>query len=223
MRMKANNTKLKVFAMALVLLAGVPYAKADSTLHVGTGLGTACQAGCAGDPNLIDAENFDLAQVSNGSNAGIASLFLVLAVPNGPANITINGSTGTAVGFDSTTDIYNFLSLNGYAAAASLGVLGDNLGNLEGNDSSKLGITATGYEIYVFSVGSIVNGGYVGLSGTGVPLGTYAFGLGVEDNGHSAGTPFTEAGLHVPEPSSLMLLIAGMVALVGAMLLKAKA
>ena len=215
--------KLKVFAMALLLLAAVSCAKADSTLHVGTGLGTMCQAGCMGDPNLIDAANFDLAQVSNGSNAGIASLFLVLAVPNGTANITINGSTGTAVGFDSTTDIYNFLSLHGYTAAGSLGVLGDKLGNLEGADSSKLGITATGYEIYVFSVGGIANGGYVGLSGSGVPLGTYAFGLGVEGNGNSAGTPFTEAGLNVPEPSSLMLLMVGMIALVGGMLLKTKA
>lgn len=188
---------------------------ADSTVHVGTGVGTTCQAGCAGDPNLISASSFDLAQVSNGANAGISSLYLILAVPNDTTalNITINGSTGTFVGFDNTTDIYNYLGT--FQGANTLGVLGELLSSLEGADSSILGITATGYGIYTFSVGSISPGGFVSIDGVNIPIGTFALGLGIQDNGNTVGTAFTESGLNVPEPSSLAMLGAGLLSLAG--------
>jgi hypothetical protein len=196
---------------------------ADSTLHIGTGVGTACQSGCAGDPNLIGTgSNFDIAQVSEGANAGIGSLFLVLAVPNNISAPTISGSTGTFVGVDSTTDIYNFLGTNGNLAnALSLGVLGENLTNLEGADSSVDGITATSYGIYTFPVGSISPSGFVTINGTSIPLGTFALGLGIQGNGKTDGTPFTEAGLTTtgqvttPEPGSLALLGTGLLSLAG--------
>lgn len=204
-----------VLGLAAVALFLCSPAWADTTLHIGTGVGTTCQSGCAGHPNLISGESFDIAQVSNGTNAPISSLYLVLAVPNDTSalGITINGSTGAFVGFDNTTDIYNYLGT--FQGANTLGVLGDNLVNLEGADSSILGITATGYGIYTFSVGSISPGGFVSIAGGGIPLGTFAFGLGIESNGNTAGTAITEAGLNVPEPSSLALLGAGLLSLFG--------
>ena len=207
--------KLVLGLVAIILFACTP-AWADTTLHIGTGIGTACQSGCAGHPNLISADGFDMAQVSNGTNAGISSVFLILAVPNDTtfnSSILINGSAGNFVGFDNTTDIYNFLGT--FQNANSLGTLGDTLGNLEGADSNILGITATGYGIYTFSLGSIPAGGFVALDGTGVPLGTFAFGLGIQDNGKTDGTAITESGLNVPEPSSLLLLTAGLFSLAG--------
>ena len=211
------STKLRlVLGLAAIILFACTPAWADTTLHIGTGNGTACQSGCAGHPNLISADGFDMAQVSNGTNSNIASAFLVLAVPNDTtfsASILINGSAGSFVGFDNTTDIYNFLGT--FQGANNLGVLGNTLGNLQGADSSILGITASGFGIYTFSLGSIPAGGFIALDGTGVPLGTFAFGLGIQANGNTDGTAFTESGLNVPEPSSLALLTAGLFSLAG--------
>ena len=211
-----SKTIKLVLGLAVIILFACTPAWADTTLHIGTGIGTTCQSGCAGHPNLISAEGFDIAQVSNGTNSGISSLFLVLAVPNDPTannSIMINGSSGTFVGFDNSTDVYNFLGT--FQGANNLGVLGDTLGNLQGADSSILGITATGFGIYTFSLGSIPAGGFVALDGSGVPVGTFAFGLGIQANGNTDGTAFTESGLNVPEPSSLALLTAGLFSLAG--------
>ncbi len=57
--------------LAVALLCGSPV-WADSTLHIGTRTGTACQAGCAGDPNLIDGGgSFDIAQMGTQQNGKV--------------------------------------------------------------------------------------------------------------------------------------------------------
>jgi hypothetical protein len=210
--------------LAVAVFCGSPV-WADSTLHIGTGIGTQCQSGCAGDPNLIDGgTNFDIAQVSEGKNAGISTLFLVLAVPN-DNNISapvVNGITGTFETFENT-DVYG--SLGTFSGANNLGVLGENFTNFTTADCTfdKICSGITGYGIYVFNVGSISKSGFVGLTSAGLPLGTFALGLGIEGNGNTAGTPFTEAGLSTgphgpvstPEPGSLALLGAGLLSMAG--------
>jgi PEP-CTERM motif len=206
--------KLSLLGLLAVALCCAGPAMADSTLHVGTGTGTSCASGCAGDPNLIgNGSVFDLAQVSEGTNAGISSLTLILAVPNDETamSILINGSGGTFEGFDSSEDIYAFLGTKVNSSS--------NFPNLEGADLAIDGITATGYGIYEFSVGSISPSGFVELMGTDIPLGTFALGLGAEGNDKVDGTAFTEAGLtttgstSMPEPSSLMMLATGLLGL----------
>jgi PEP-CTERM motif len=60
-----------VLAFLAVGLFCCTSASADSTLHIGTGTGTVCQSGCAGDANLIGTGGtFDTAQVSIGKGAG---------------------------------------------------------------------------------------------------------------------------------------------------------
>ena len=217
---------LVVAILAVALFFGSPV-WADSTLHIGTGIGTTCQAGCAGDPNLIGTGgNFDIAQVSESGNAGIASTFLILAVPNDTTalNITVNGSTGSFVGTftSSSKGIYEFLGAKGFDVPK--GVLGDNFGNLMTADSTVDGVAVASnseYGVYVFSVGSVAKSGFIGLDGVNIPLGTYAFGLGDEAGGADAGTPFTEAGLTTtgrvttPEPGSLALLGTGLLSMAG--------
>lgn len=65
-----------------------------STLHVGAGVGTACQTGCAGDPNKIGpGGTLDIFQESSAPAAVDAPILLILSVPNDTVN-----NTGTYFG-----------------------------------------------------------------------------------------------------------------------------
>jgi len=223
---------------AIVLLCCGP-ARADSTLYIGTGAGTSCQSGCTSAPNLINGSSFDIFQGApppqySLTQNPIDNLLVILAVPNDspPPNITLNGSTGTFLGFDNSTDLYSFVpSLYGptsqppgfctqttafSAECSALGPLPSNsLAELEAADLALDGITANGYGIYEFSVGPSSPGSIIQINGVNVPLGTFAFGYGYEENGFEDGTPFAQAGITTPEPGSLILLGSALLSMAG--------
>jgi hypothetical protein len=65
-----------------------------STLHVGTGQGTSCAQGCAGDPNLLGgASTFDLYQTSGGGGSLLNQpVLLILAQPHGTTAGSVGGT-----------------------------------------------------------------------------------------------------------------------------------
>jgi hypothetical protein len=220
--MRAKYLLAVAVAVVTVMFCGTP-AWADSTLHIGTGIGTVCQAGCAGDPNLIGSGSvFDVAQVSEGANSNIGDLWVVLAVPNDStaiSGLTLNGLTGTFEGLDTTTDIYSFLG-SPYSTLNN----SNNLPNLEGADSAHDGITATGYGVYLFNLGEGLSAsGFDAVDGVDIPTGTFAVAAGYDQQGKLDGTPFTEAGLTTgpggpvttPEPGGLVLLGIGLLSVGG--------
>jgi PEP-CTERM motif len=75
---------------SLLVSAGLtsPVARADSTLHVGTGAGTACATGCAGDPNLLgSATSVSIYQNSGGPPTLAEPVLVIVGVPNDITNL----------------------------------------------------------------------------------------------------------------------------------------
>ena len=231
--------KLLLLALGLVVVMflGSASLKADSTLHIGPGAGTACATGCAGEPNLITGDTLDIYQTSGGANAAIPpAQLLILGVPNDTTNLfatdpitgvtyinpypggaTTSGTSLSAKFFNTMTagqNVYDFLNLTGNNS--------NSFTNWSAADSAVNGITATNFGIYELSL----SGGTLGAKGLidimfasgALPLGTFAVAYGANGQ-HTFSTPFTEAGLtttttNVPEPGTLLLLGTGVLALV---------
>src|SRR5205807_2726586 len=161
--------------LATLLFATTVFGQAllddPATLHTGPGAGTACATGCAGDPNLISGNTVDLYQESNGAGTLNVPFLLILGVPNATnpnlfSNNSITGvssvnaypggtnGTGSATylgyqGNMTSGDVYHqsFFSPPGSGIDAS-----NSFTNWSAADKAKLGITASGFGIYVFQV-----------------------------------------------------------------------
>lgn len=105
------DRKVLIAAVAILILACGRTAFADGTtsitdpadLHVGTGAGTSCATGCAGDPNTITAANFDIYYNpnTNSSQAPIGTPFyLILAIPVYTGSISTNSINSPAGFYD---------------------------------------------------------------------------------------------------------------------------
>jgi PEP-CTERM motif-containing protein len=120
-----NRNSVAAGLALLAVLAGSAAAQIvdPSTLHLGTGQGTACAQGCKGDPNMLGgASTFDLYQTSGGGGALLNQpVLLILAQPHGTAAGTVGGTaqlflpynavTSTSVTVTSTLDAFG---LGGY-------------------------------------------------------------------------------------------------------------
>ena len=190
--------------VGLVLMCGVP-ATADS-------IQLSCLACTPGGTSLVSAPgnstsiSFNFIDVSSQTPMGNA--FVVILVPTGSTPPTLRGGTlvGSPLSFTSgslgTLLGQNFTSYN--------------LSNFQ-SASSQVGVNPTGYTVYEFSVGNNVtlgpNGaGINGLVASGVAQGGVIIGF-LDPSNTTYQTPLSESITVAPEPASLTLLGAGLLAL----------
>ncbi len=204
--------KIRLVLMAAVatLLAVwcAPPAMADS-------IQLQCGSCTLGSTSLISSGTnvqFSFVDVSNsGSITGNA--FIAILVPTGGAAPSFTGGTleGTGVSFTSG-DLGGLLGESFMAYTLS---------NFK-SASAQVGITPTGYTVYEYSLGTGVTLGPGGAGITGLtataPQGSVIVGFIETPNG-TYQTPLTES-ITVPEPSSLGLLVVGLVGLLGVSMLR---
>lgn len=221
--------RYRLMFLAGVLGVTVPlmYGQTDpATLHMGTGAGTSCATGCAGDPNTFAGSTLDIYQNASGANAiSSGNLLLIMAVPTGSAapsitsetdydpytGSTTGGTTGSATLLATKTnwntnsaELYTFMGLSGGDNSNSF----KNVSGAESTDNPSLG-TVTSFTVYEYQINSELDANGLANIGGSFALGTYAIAYGCQGTATFSGsvetcsgdpnpydTPFTEGDLN---------------------------
>ncbi|WP_298207237.1 hypothetical protein [Ferrovum sp.] len=227
-----------LLSLLLLSLASI-VARADATLHIGSGYGTSCATGgCpiyGTEVNNINAV-LDIYQNAASAPALNSPVYLILGVANTTAassvieNSVLNASlidtsghsTSVLTTFDTyagamySSDVYSFLKFPGANKSNSFT-------NWSGADLAVDGIQAKNFGIYVFSLytNGFAGNDYLNINTHLLPEGTFAVAYGTSSSGRAYSTAFTNSGMRdnpppkpVSEPMPLVLICLGLFGIV---------
>lgn len=193
--------KIRLLLMVVVAAWGTSPAMADSIqLQCST-----CTAGSVTQMSGASPLQFSFADVANQTITGNA--FIAILVPTGGAAPTFTGG--------SLAETVSFTSGN-LGSLLGQNFTGYNLSNFQSASAQGLGTTPSGFTVYEYSVGTGVTlGPSTGITGLSASASDGSVIVGFIDPPSTTYQTPLSGSITVPEPSTLGLLVLGLVGLLG--------